>query len=298
MKRVLPLLVPLLLAATAGADTILIGDLCRLGNPRAGDESFAIGIPYLIARTLNTSNACEAVTPAISPAQFARLYDAAGRPTPEGVRGFCEDSGASGCLLGHFRREGETAAVTFTVCSARGETGQVFRVDAQDPRTLQALAEYAALKLYPKTDVARTPRLPPELLGGMSRALRALRQNDRTAAAAETDRMLGRFPDSPDLCCLRGRIEAARRQPYAALRFLNQARNADPHFALPALEEGKVWLSLERRSLAEKAFDDASRTQTTLFQAPAESGALTAQLGDCAAARGTLRRALACRPRD
>lgn len=295
MKRISALAVLVVVhAAVLCADTVLVGDFYG-----AGGELFSIGLPYLTARALNSAGACQAVTPTSSRAAFiAAAYDDRGMPRPGEMRALCRRAGADRYLLGRLVKENEMLALTVYLGDPRRDLPELSKAEAEGDESIQGLAAYAAGKVCPRAREGRPPRYDAAFMKPFSSALCLLREGDVARAKSGAASMAKRYPRSPDLAYLRGLVEVHEKKPYRALAFFNDARNLDPRFALPAYEEGRVWLSLRRDTLAEKAFVAAARIQPSFFEPVLQSGILKAARGDYPAAMEDLRRASALRPGD
>lgn len=290
-------------ACTVKADTLFVGDFS--GGGREADDETSLGLPYLIARAVNRSGACQALLPASPPAEAARrLWDGGRLRTREAAR-LCASAGADRYLLGYVSREKDKreeegiCAVTFFLGKADpGDRPQVFKAGVSGPEGMPALADYAAGKACAAAGPSHAARIKAGFIGPFSRVLRLLREKKQQEAEGEAHALIERFPDSADAWYAGGLASAGAGKPYTALRMFMQVSNLDSRFADPLYEEGKLWRSLGRSTLAEKAFDRAAEIQPSFFEAHLESGVLKAERGDCAAASAGLRRALELRPLD
>jgi len=296
----------LCLSGTAAADTILIGDFCGVDGGRTPEPCFSLGLPYLIARTINGSGGCEALVPTGTPSKtMSALYGAQGMPRASEARLLAAREGADRFLLASFAKRkdsagrGETVSVTFYSGSASGDGIDVFKTSvAGGDESLPALAAHAAGKACRVEQDARPPRVSPGFLPPFSRALQLMRNGDLRGASQNAAKLSEDYPESADARYLNGLIALGAKKPYMALRLFNEARNLDPAFSMPAYQEGLLWLSLERTTLAERAFEQAARIQPAFFEAVFQSGKLKAMRGDCASALAELQRALRLRPKD
>ena len=285
----------LLCACTpAGADTVLVADF------HAGGDALSLGLPYLVARTLNRVPGLQAILPEAPPARLASLlYDPKGLPDFEAASRLRLGAGAGRVLLARAVPSGASGASTITFYLLAGTAGprpEAFSAEIAEEACIPALAEWTAAKVDPASAGNHAPAVAPDLLPPFSRALRLLREGDAEGAWRALLAAADASPRNADARCLLGRAAAGSRKPYAALRLFNEAANLDPSFALPPYREGLLWLSLGRPTLAESAFDRAARIQPSFFEALLESGTLKTGSGDFAAAEGALRRAAAMRP--
>ncbi|MDD5555930.1 MAG: tetratricopeptide repeat protein [bacterium] len=303
MRRVL---IACCLAAAStrpAAGTVLSGDLAPAGR-KAGDEpALSAGVPYLVARAINAAGACDAVLPDSPPRAFIdRCYDAAGLPRLDRIEEECSRAGAGRYLLGRFERldggGGASFAVTFYAGGAPLGAPAVFRADVSGADSFPALAEFAAARACPGGKAEPPPRMPAGMLERFSRALILHRGGDTAGALREAEALAEDFPASADARYLAGIAAAGERRPYAALRLFSEAARLDPSFAHPVFREGMVWLSLDRRALAESAFERAARIQPTFVDALREAAGLKARRGEFDAAARLLERALRVRPGD
>jgi Flp pilus assembly protein TadD len=296
----------LCLSGSALADTILIGDFCGVAPGKIHDPSFSIGLPYLIARTIDGSGDAAALLPRDVPSKaLSALYDARGTPRPGEAKRLCARSGADRYLLGSFTKRkdsegrGETVSATFYSGTASGGDMAVFKTTVDGGvECLPALALHAAGKVCRLSKDVRPFRLDAGFLRPFSLALQLVREGKMGEASKKAAKLSTDYPESADARYLGGLAAMGLKKPYTALRLFNEARNLDPSFSMPAHREGLVWLSLERTTLAERAFEEAARIQPSFFDAGLQSGRLKAMRGECASAVAELRRVLKLRPRD
>lgn len=290
----------------AAAETVLVADFHACGAAGEGDNALSLGLPYLIARTLNGTPGCQAILPYLPPSQLIpKLYDSKGLPNFEEASRLRAGAGADRCLLGravrpgnHGDAAGASTTVTFYLVGARDSRPDAFSADVAGDGCIPALAAWAAGKVNPAPGGIPVLKAAPGILPSLSRGLKLLRDGDAAGAERELLSAANRYPKSPDARYLLGLAAAGHGKPYAALRLFNEASNLDPGFSLPAYREGKLWLSLDRATLAESAFERAARIQPSFFEALLESGTLKTGRGDFAGAEGTLRRAVKTRPGD
>ncbi len=306
MRRYAALYLSILcISGNAGADTILVGDLCGVGSGKSREPGLSFGLPYLIARVINDRGDSEALLPADASSQtLSALYDAKGMPRVAEVGRLCAREGADRYLLGSFIKKnssagsGETVTATFYSGSASGGDVDVFKTTvAGGEESLPELALHAAGKVCRLAKDAPPPRVSPGFLPPFSRALQLVRDGEVKEASQRAAKVAEDYPESADARYLRGLAALGAKKPYLALRLFNEARNLDPAFSMPAYREGLIWLSLDRTTLAERAFEQASRMQPSFFEAAFQSGRLKAMRGDCASALGELRRAVRLRPK-
>jgi len=286
-------------ARAAAAATVMVGDFHAAGGGKEFEEVFSIGLPYLVARAINGSGECQAVLPTSSAAKLRdRLYDGAGAPRVTEGSHACASAGADRYLLGRAeKKKGGALSVTFFL-GAPPRPPESFSLDAAGAELIPELAAAAADKTCPRPGKVRPPQFPPALFLTFSRTLRALREGDLKKADQGAEEMGRSFTESADACWLRGLVALEEKETYKALQLFNEARNRDPRFALPAYQEGTIWLALERLSFAEKAFEDAVRIQPSYFEASLELGKLRSARGDFKRAIPDLTRAMKLRPAD
>lgn len=294
------LMLLMLLATPAGAraDTLLVGDFFP-----PGEDGLSVGLPYLVARSINSSGGCRALLFKVPPAALLkRLYDARGEPRPVEAARLCRMAGADRFILGRYDRKApsedapERLSTVFYIGNASGGPHAVFRSAATGENAAVLLAARAAVKACPTTG-GPSPLSPRGgSVAALSRALWLFRKGDLAGANVEARAMRGIFPKSADAHYLSGAIAAKRGKPYSALRFFTASQNLDDRFALPAYAEGKVWLSLKRSSLADKAFAHAARIHPLFFEAVLERGIIKASNEDYGGARPLLENARELRP--
>ncbi|MEI6633419.1 MAG: tetratricopeptide repeat protein [Chlamydiota bacterium] len=289
----------------AAAETVLVADFRAGGAAGEGDDALSLGLPYLIARTLNGTPGCQAILPDLPPSRLIpRLYDSKGMPDFEEASRLRTGAGADRCLLGRAVRSGNAAdaggasTVTFYLATSGDAPPEAFGADVAGDGCLPALAAWAAGKVNPASSGIPALKMPPGLLPSFSRGLKLLREGNPAGAERALLAAAKEYPGSPDARCLLGLAAGGHGKPYAALRLFNESANLDTGFSLPAYREGKLWLSLDRATLAESAFDRAAGIQPSFFEALLESGTLKTGRGDFSGAEGALRRAIKMRPRN
>lgn len=287
----------------ASAETVLVADFHACDAAGGGDDALSLGLPYLIARTLNGTPGCQAILPDLPPSRLIpRLYDSKGMPNFEEASRLLAGAGADRCLLGravcssNAGDAGGASTVTFYLAGSGDTPPEAFGADVAGDGCLPALAAWAAGKVNPASSVIPALKMPPGLLPSFSHGLKLLREGDPAGAERTLLAAANKYPGSPDARCLLGLAAGSRGKPYAALRLFNESANLDPGFSLPAYREGKLWLSLDRATLAESAFDRAAGIQPSFFEALLESGTLKTGRGDFPGAEGALRRAIKMRP--
>jgi tetratricopeptide (TPR) repeat protein len=232
----------------------------------------------------------------------ARAYDARGLPRLKEAGILCGNAGADRYLLGSFEPKESPdeggGTITFYVGTPGGKAPRAFSAGIVGDGSLPEVAAFAAARACAGRPGASDLKVPAGFLPPFSRTLKILREGDPTSAMSEAMKLAEAYPDSADACYLAGLASMEEKNPYAALRAFTRARNLDPEFSLPAYQEGQVWLSLGRTTLAESAFDQAARAQPSFFEALLEAGILRAKRGDFAAASDKLRRALKLRRDD
>lgn len=303
MTRIALCITALCACGAAAAETVLVADFYACGAASGGDDALSLGLPYLIARTLNGTPGCQAVLPDLPPSRLIpKLYDSKGMPDLEEASRLRAGAGADRCLLGRAVRSGKAgdaggaSTVTFYLVGSGDAPPEAFGADIADDGCIPALAAWAAGKIYPAPAAIPALKMPPGLLPSFSRGLKLLREGDPAGAERTLLAAAKEYPGSPDARYLRGLSAGERGKPYEALRLFNEASNLDPGFSLPPFAEGKLWLALDRATLAESAFERAARIQPSFFEALLESGTLKTGRGDFSGAEGALRRAIKMRP--
>lgn len=279
--------------------TILIGDLYGGG----ANDSLTVGLPYLIARELGGSEKCEALLPT-SPiiAVSVVLYKNNGMPKINEAIRLCGEAGADRYLLGSYAsKRGNpglpaSTIISFYLGSTRGGKPEVFKAQIDGDAGVPACAEHVASRICPGTGKRRLPAFTPQFLSSFSRTFRLLRDNDLSGASFEAGALAEKYPDSSDALYLEGLIALREGKQYEALGYFTKSRNMDPLFSFPAYEEGLIWLSLKRGTLAERAFADAARSHPGSFRAVSQLGILEATRGDYNSAQSHLDRADKLRP--
>lgn len=291
------------LPLTAVANTIIVADFHIEQPGPVADPSLSLGLPYLIARMINSSGQWQALLPELDPSYSpGGLYNARGEPRLDRARLICEREGADRFLLARCRRQlkkgdsAETIIVNFYLVSLPGNKTDAFTLSCEGDAALPALARFAASKICPESSTSSLPSFPAACLPGFSHALYLFREDKLKEADEETAKLFEEYPQCADASYLSGLISARGNKPYRALRLFNTARNKDPRFALPAYAEAMVWLTLERPTLAEKSFAQAVRIQPCFFEAALELGITRAKRGAFKDAMETFRRALRLRP--
>lgn len=289
----------ILCAGTAAADTVLVADFRAEGRENNG-VAISLGLPYMIARSLNGTPGIQAILPDPPAGRpIARLYNTDGMPDFEAAGRLLSGTGAQRCLLGRAARPpraGGASTVVFYLLDSGGGRPEAFSAEISGDACLPALAAWAAARIAPRGARVPAPAIPHGLLPSFSRGLGLLRAGDADGAELALLGAAREYPASADLRFLLGSAAARRGKPYDALRLFNEASNLDPSFSLPPYREGMVWLSLGRETLAEKAFDRAVGAQPSFFEALLESGAIKTASGSFQAAETALRRAIAMRP--
>jgi Flp pilus assembly protein TadD len=277
------------------ADTILVGDFSCTG----AEKAVAAALPYFVSRILNARAGWEAFQPTGSVQRFLRTYyNAKGEPDIAAVRLLAKRMGADRFLLGNMQSP-EQNKITLTLVSGSPNRAslQRFQMSASGKNALMDLAGMAASALTDRPP-ATLSGMPVASLPEFSELLRLYRNGKLKQALRKAYGLHEKIPDSADICYILGRIESDRKNYYKALHYFVKANNLAPRFAQPAYGEGKVWLALNRPSLAEKAFERATAVQPAFFEAYRELGIIKAQHGDCNGALAALRQAEKLRPRD
>jgi Flp pilus assembly protein TadD len=292
-------------ALTAAADTVVIGDFYAEKQERTTHNLLSLALPYLIARVVNNSKDCQALFPvSVSPKSSTALYDSHGSPRITEARRLCTQVGADRYLLGKCRRkesehkQDRTLVVTFHLGTGTSNEKEVFSAVVAGPLSLPELAYYAGRKICGTRRASKAPKFPPLSLPAFSQVLRLMREGDMRRAEGLASKLCTSYPGFADAHYLGGLIAAREKKPYRALRLFNRARAIDSRFSLPAFAEGKVWLSLDRATLADTAFAQAVRIQPSFFEAWLQLGILKATHGNSRQAIAALTHALKLRPKN
>ncbi len=306
MKLIISVCLALLLTnSSVVADSISIGDFHAGREVQIDHDLLSIGLPYLIARFVNSSGDCRAYLPTSAPKKtIHNLYGNDGSPRIREARLFCEEKGADRYLLGRSQQKanpgekGEIVTTTFYIGTKASNKTEAFTTSFANTLSVLNLVSHVAEKICPLPKEAATPNIPPPSLPSFSRALRLSRSGDLKRADKVVKKLCSSCPEFADAYYLSGLIALKAKKPYSALKSFSKARELDPHFSLPAYEEGKIWLSLQRPTLAEKAFVQAGLIQPSLFEARLQLGILNARHGDFKEAAISLKEALRQRPDD